>query len=42
MEDYGIDPVAAEAEIAKMQCFTVADLNMSSYDDLLRVAQELS
>lgn len=42
MEDYGIDPVVAEAEIAKMQCFTVADLNMSSYDELLRVAQELS
>ena len=41
MEDYGIDPVVAEEAISKMQCFTVADLNMSSYDDLLRVAQEL-
>lgn len=42
MEDYEINPAVIEEEIAKMQCFTVADLNMSSYDELTRVAQELS
>lgn len=41
-EDWNIDAEKAEAEIAKMKCFTRADIKEHSYDELLKIAQELS
>lgn len=41
-EDWNIDSEAVEVEIAKMKCFTRADIKEHSYDELLQIAKDLS